>query len=83
MACKRKFVIATAIIVGLLSPVSAKHIIIVTKHSILEPPISTEIKGYHDCMDNGGYHEECWGKYKSEEYAYKAKGYHAPRPRGG
>jgi hypothetical protein len=72
---KRKFVIATAIIVGLLSSVSAKP--------IPKSSISLEVKRYHDCMDNGGYHEECWGKYKSDEYDYKAKGYHAPRPRGG
>lgn len=21
-----------------------------------------DVKDYHGCMDNGGYHEDCWGK---------------------
>ena len=26
----------------------------------IEIKIPTDTKGYHDCMDNGGYHEDCW-----------------------
>ena len=28
--------------------------------------IPTDTKGYHDCMDNGGYHEDCWKNSSSD-----------------
>ena len=48
---KRKFVIATAIIVGLLSSVSAKPIVVIV---IQKSSISLDVKGYHAPRPRGG-----------------------------